>query len=257
MAGFHKASTAIYANVGLAATNFLGGFVGVALVERMGRRSLLLTSLGGVVLALGALGGSFYVNDISSLPVVVLSNSSLPPLNDNVGCWKSQYCFDCVMRPECGFCTNTLGGGKTGTCLPISNQNQNQTTENGGCSSVDGFSRNVCISNGYPSWISVVLLVLYLACFAPGMGPMPWTINSEIYPLEARSYCVGIATSVNWISNLAVSLTFLTLIDEFTAQGAFFLYAGFSLFGFCILLCFLPETKGLSLKQVVDLFRTR
>ena len=50
---------------------------------------------------------------------------------------------------------------------------------------------------------------------------MPWTINSEIYPLWARSTCTAIATSFNWIFNLLVSLTFLTLTEQITKYGEF------------------------------------
>lgn len=32
----------------------------------------------------------------------------------------------------------------------------------------------------------VVGLVLYLAAFAPGMGPLPWAVNAEIYPMAIR-----------------------------------------------------------------------
>lgn len=79
-----------------------------------------------------------------------------------------------------------------------------------------------------------------------GMGPMPWTINSEIYPMWARSSCNSVATSVNWLFNLLISMTFLTLTKVLTKEGKMNLWvlweAGnnsndFLVWG--ILLCFL------------------
>ena len=52
-----------------------------------------------------------------------------------------------------------------------------------------------------------------------GMGPMPWTINSEIYPLWARSTGNAAATTVNWVSNLVIAMTFLTLTEAITTYG--------------------------------------
>ena len=54
-----------------------------------------------------------------------------------------------------------------------------------------------------------------------GFGPMPWTINAEIYPLWARSTGNSMSAATNWISNLLVSMTFLTLIETLTAYGNF------------------------------------
>lgn len=51
------------------------------------------------------------------------------------------------------------------------------------------------------------------------MGPMPWTINSEIYPLWARSTGNACAAGVNWTFNVLVSLTFLHLAQYFTYYG--------------------------------------
>lgn len=88
------------------------------------------------------------------------------------------------------------------------------------------------------------------------MGPMPWTINSEIFPLWARSVCFSISTSINWISNLLVSLTFLTLIQTFNKHGTFWLYVGFATIGWILFLFLLPDTKGKSLEEIEILFKS-
>src|ERR1700712_5742101 len=74
-------------------------------------------------------------------------------------------------------------------------------------------------------------------------------INSELFPLWARSVCYSVTTAFNWFFNLLVSLTFLTLTKTITTPGAFWLYTGFGVTGFLIFLFFLPETKGRSLES--------
>ena len=54
-----------------------------------------------------------------------------------------------------------------------------------------------------------------------GLGPMPWTVNSEIYPMWARSTGNSLATATNWVFNLIVSLTFLTLLEHVGKYGKY------------------------------------
>ena len=56
----------------------------------------------------------------------------------------------------------------------------------------------VLYENGCPSRFTdaiILGLLLYLAAFAPGMGPVPWAVNAEIYPLQARRCSSGEAVS--------------------------------------------------------------
>lgn len=66
---------------------------------------------------------------------------------------------------------------------------------------------------GMAGWVALAALVLYLAFFAPGMGPMPWTINAEIYPLDVRAVCIGASSATNWVANFVVAMTFLSLVE--------------------------------------------
>lgn len=75
------------------------------------------------------------------------------------------------------------------------------------------------------SYLALIGLVAYIVAFAPGMGPVPWTVNSEIYPLYVRAGANSVSSCSNWVSNLIVSLTFLSLIDWITASGTFILFA--------------------------------
>lgn len=83
---------------------------------------------------------------------------------------------------------------------------------------------------------------------------MPWTINSEIYPLWSRSFCYSVSTSVNWLFNLLVSLTFLTLTEVLTNHGAYYMYACVAFTGWCLFFVFLPETKGKTLEEIETVF---
>ena len=66
---------------------------------------------------------------------------------------------------------------------------------------------------------------------------------------------LGVATAINWLSNLLVAATFLTLQEAVTKAGAFWLYAGVAAGGAGWLAYAMPETKGKTLEQIEALFQ--
>lgn len=89
------------------------------------------------------------------------------------------------------------------------------------------------------------------------MGPVPWTVNAEIYPNWSRSIGTSASTTTNWLSNLLVSLTFLHLTRYITRYGAFSFYLFLATCGWIFIFLFLPETRGQTLEEVEGLFKGR
>ena len=257
MSGFEE-TTAVWLSGFTALAQVAGIAVSIVLVDRMGRRTLVLTSLGCVTFSLAGLAASFYLSRIYSGPVAyaVTACATQPAtIWDGV----TTYCYDCASIPGCGYCNGAcIVGNDTGPADATEAQEfcefvDSEDWEYSTCSGGNGDSS---VANPY-GLLSVVFMVLYLLCFGIGMGGMPWTINSEIYPLQYRSLAVSLSTSTNWIGNLVVSATFLSISSPgaLTAYGAFALYGLVAFSGWAWLYFQLPETKGLSLEEIEDLFR--
>ncbi|MGH9680487.1 MAG: sugar porter family MFS transporter, partial [Candidatus Acidiferrales bacterium] len=127
-AGHYSAAGAILATAGIGAVNVLMTLVSIWLVDRAGRRPLLLGGIAGMAVSLGILGFVF---------------------------------------------------------------------RNSGGHAVLG-------------WISLISMMAYVASFAISLGPIFWLLIAEIFPLKVRNSTEGLCATVNWGSNLVVSLTFLT-----------------------------------------------
>ena len=100
-------------------------------------------------------------------------------------------------------------------------------------------------------------LVLYIAFFSPGMGPVPWTVNSEIYPEEYRGICGGMSATVCWVSNLIVSQSFLSIAEAIGIGSTFLILAAISVLAFLFVLLYVPETKGLTFDEVELIWKER
>lgn len=110
----------------------------------------------------------------------------------------------------------------------------------------------------------IALIMFYLLSFGIGMGPVPWTVNAEIYPLSVRAQCISCSTATNWLNNYVVSATFLSLSVAMSTyqtdrsnhpNGVMWFYASILLVGFMCLYWKMPETKSLTLEEIGGLFK--
>ncbi|CAB1322772.1 unnamed protein product [Coregonus sp. 'balchen'] len=180
-----------------------------------------LSGINTVILTVLAVG---FLLSAQHSPAVTLHPTD-PTLN-STSCTLYGSCEPCMLDPGCGFCYRENGSTVyDSSCIPV-NQTSADEAAWGRCSNLSQFS----------------------------MGPMPWTVNSEIYPLWARSTGNACSAGVNWICNVLVSLTFLHVAEYLTYYGAFFLYSGLTVLGLLFVLGCLPETQGRRLEEMEALF---
>ncbi|KAG9447087.1 hypothetical protein H6P81_013215 [Aristolochia fimbriata] len=115
----------------------------------------------------------------------------------------------------------------------------------------------IACKTGGAGWFAVVGLALYIAFFSPGMGPVPWAVNSEIYPEAYRGVAGGMSATVCWISNLIVAQTFLSVVAAVGTAWTFIILGGVAICAFIFVFLFVPETKGLSFEQVERIWKER
>lgn len=251
--------TAVWLSGYTALAQVLGIAISIYFVDNLGRRQLVLSSLAFVTICLFGLGWSFYMTRVTSHRVDEVSEEC-KSIKALVWDGVTKYCYDCANIDGCGYCDGQCIQGNATSPYHGIISNGIVDSENGqsfltcAADSEWLYDNNSC-ENGF-GWMSVFFMIIYLLAFGIGMGGIPWTINSEIYSLQYRSNATSISTATNWISNLLVSATFLSITKPtaLTPYGAFWLYSCVAFFGFIWLYLVLPETKGLPLEDIETLF---
>ncbi|XP_068656054.1 probable inositol transporter 2 [Aristolochia californica] len=247
LAGFASNQTALLLSLITSGLNALGSIVSIFFIDRTGRKKLLLISLAGCAVSLGLLTAVFHEASTHSPLVSRVESSKFDGLTcpdyQTAGS-KTWSCVTCLkVSHDCGFCASTLDKMSPGACL-ASNSTVRDTCRKG---------ERLWYTKGCPSnfgWLALIGLALYIIFFSPGMGTVPWIVNSEIYPLRFRGICGGIAAAACWISNLIVSQTFLSLTEGIGTAWTFMLFGIVAVIGFNFVMIFVPETKGLPIEEI-------
>jgi SP family galactose:H+ symporter-like MFS transporter len=103
--------------------------------------------------------------------------------------------------------------------------------------------------------VTLIAMVVYIASFAFSLGPVVWTMISEIFPSQVRGKAVAaVSAAVNWGAAFVVSATFLSLIDAIGEVATFLLFALMCVIAFVWIKAKVPETKGKSLEQIQEVW---
>jgi MFS transporter, SP family, galactose:H+ symporter len=101
-----------------------------------------------------------------------------------------------------------------------------------------------------PSWLVIVVLLLYIASFAISLGPLPHVMMAEIFPLRVRGPGMSMASISNWGFNFVVVFAFPVMLAGPGLAFTFTMFAVICLSGILFTLARVPETTGHSLEAI-------
>jgi len=99
-------------------------------------------------------------------------------------------------------------------------------------------------------WLVALGIYLFIAFYATGPGVCVWLALSELMPTRIRSNGMSIALVINQLVSTMLAAVFLPFVSKHGYSSMFFLFACFTVIYFLTAAFLLPETKGKTLEEI-------
>jgi MFS family permease len=99
-------------------------------------------------------------------------------------------------------------------------------------------------------WLVAIGLYVFMAFYAVGPGVCVWLALSELMPTRIRSNGMSVALVINQLVSTTLAGIFLPFVSKYGYSSMFFLFASFTLIYFLSVSFLLPETKGKTLEEI-------
>jgi MFS family permease len=268
----------------LTLVNFLMTMIGVALVDRQGRKFLLALGSAGIIVSLLCTGFLFKktesqrvdVKDAVQAMVVASNQTAMVEFNGDTA--AGLLAGKSVLQPATLVVIYAYGGFHAASkvvrsddvaakieisragCLPpnpVAAFFQNPFADLAAAKTAPLTIENAIITpvpsvrNG---WLTAVCIFTFGAFFAVGPGVCVWLALSELMPTRIRSNGMSIALLINQAVSTAIAAVFLPSVGKHGYATMFFIFAGCTVVYFITAAFFLPETKGKTLEEIEEHF---
>ncbi|KAM5163211.1 solute carrier family 2, facilitated glucose transporter member 12 [Mantella aurantiaca] len=247
--GYQSNEAASLASTGIGVVKVISTIPATFFVDKIGSKTFLC--IGSAVMA-----GSLVTMGIISLNIDINFNNickSSAYLNQSI---EDSYFYktNTIAKNNESFQKELNELSSTRTFLPHSSKNETKmdqwTFQTKPSPSEEAVTAQAQAVPVFMKWLYLGSLLIYVAAFSIGLGPMAWLLQSEIFPAGIKGRAFAITSSMNWGMNLLISLTFLTFTETIGLPWMIFSYAVMSIISLAFVILFVPNTKGRSLEEV-------
>ena len=105
-----------------------------------------------------------------------------------------------------------------------------------------------------PGLFAATSIMIYTASFMFSWGPIAWVLIAEIFPNTIRGAAVAVAVAFQWISNFAVSSSFVSMLN-WSPSGTYLIFGFVCIIAAIFVWKLVPETKGKTLEDMTNLWK--
>jgi len=118
----------------------------------------------------------------------------------------------------------------------------------------DAFSshQSILVSSAISMNPTLILIGIlgFVASFAISLGPVMWVLFSELFPNRIRGIAISFVGLINSAVSFTVQLVFPWELENLGSSMTFLIYGIFAILGLVIIMKVLPETKGRRLEEL-------
>ena len=246
-----SASHATQGDFVVKALNCVMTVVAVALVDRRGRKFLLVLGTSGIIVALATAAVVFRTFEIERVDVKsqVVSRVQGNVLNMPVSAFGTA-----ETQPVSVSVLYNYGDGEKSATVLSSDADPVLHIAPDAKEAGKPLEVKAAAFGAVPSestgWLIAGCLALFIAAFAVGPGVVVWLALSELMPTRIRSSGMGIALLINQGVSTVIAGVFLPVASNHGYAAIFAFWAACTVVYFVTAAFFLPETKGKTLEEI-------
>ncbi|MBC8457337.1 MAG: sugar porter family MFS transporter [Deltaproteobacteria bacterium] len=206
-------------------TNLVFTIVAIWLIDKIGRKALLVIGLTGIALSMFLLAAGF------NSATYQLTSSSIEQLPEAVQSEQLYTITDQTFESDIQFkrALNEM--------LEPEELKEHES---------DLIARAIQIN----PLLILIGIIGFVASFAVSIGPVMWVLFSELFPNRLRGLAISFAGFINSAVSFTVQLVFPLELATLGTSLTFLLYGVFGALGLVFVLIVVPETKGRSLEEL-------
>lgn len=214
-------SQAIYVGI----TNLIFTIVAMMLIDKIGRKPLLIFGVTGIAISMFVLAWGF------NSATYTVSEKTIAALSSEVNIEKLNKIKDVEFTSDVDFKSalkETLG-------IEVASKLESEI-----------LPKAIQLN----SVLILTAILAFVASFAVSLGPVMWVLFSELFPNRVRAVAISFVGFINSVVSFLVQLVFPWELTNLGTAPTFLIYGLFAALGLIFIIVKVPETKGKSLEEL-------